>query len=273
MSGRNLPSVITALFVPGSRPDRFSKALAYGADRVIVDFEDAVEESLKQQARHNLAAFLRSHPKAQVMVRINAPDHCEHAADIDFCAEHPGVIGVILPKAESDAQVEALLRCGKPVWPLIESARGLLALQSIATAKGVERLSFGGLDLALDLGMKGAEESATIMDQARFQLLLHSVSAGLAPPIDTVFANISDLHGLSLAAHRARGMGFDGLLCIHPAQLTVVATVYAPAAREVEWARNVLAAAEKEGGAFRFDGQMVDAPVLQRARQVLAHAN
>jgi (S)-citramalyl-CoA lyase len=72
------------------------------------------------------------------------------------------------------------------------------------------------------------------MDQARYQLLLHSVGAGLAQPIDTVFANISDLDGLSLAAVRARGMGFDGMLCIHPTQLSVVAKVYAPAAHELE---------------------------------------
>lgn len=273
MSERNVSSVITALFVPGSRPERFPKALATGAGRVIVDFEDAVEESLKQQVRHNLAAFLRDHPQAQVMVRINAPGHCEHAADIDFCVEHPGVIGIILPKTETAAQVEALLRCGKPVWPLIESSRGLLALESIARARGVERLSFGGLDLALDLGLKGSEESATIIDHARYQLLLHSVGAGLAKPIDTVVANISDLDGLSRAAHRAWSMGFDGMLCIHPAQVPVIDRMFAPATKELEWSRKVLAAAKNEGGAFRLEGQMIDAPVLQRARQVLAHEN
>ena len=88
MSNRNGPAIVTALFVPGSRPERFAKALASGTGRVIVDFEDAVEERLKQQARHNLAEFLRSRCQARVMVRINAPGHAQHAADIDFCARH-----------------------------------------------------------------------------------------------------------------------------------------------------------------------------------------
>lgn len=271
MSNRNGPAMATALFVPGSRPERFAKALASGAGRVIVDFEDAVEEPLKQQARHNLAEFLRGHCQARVMVRINAPDHAEHHADIDFCARHPGVIGVILPKTESADQVEALSVCAKPVWPLIETATGLLALEHIAGGSGVERLSFGGLDLALDLGIKGSEGGTTIIDHARYQLVVHSAAAGLAAPVDTVFPDISDLDGLSHAARRARGMGFDGLLCIHPAQVAVVQKVFAPVREELEWARKVLAAAEGKGGAFRLDGQMIDAPVLQHARQVLAH--
>lgn len=271
MTRRDLPAVTTALFAPGSRPERFTKALGSGAGCVIIDFEDAVEEPLKKQARDNLGAFLDTHWDARVMVRINAPGHCEHAADIEFCSRFRGVIGVVLPKTETAAQVEALGRCGKTVWPLIETAKGLLALDSIVRARGVERLSFGGLDLALDLGLKGGPSTATIVDQARYQLLVHSVAAGLAAPVDTVFPDISDLDGLSQAAQCARSMGFDGLLCIHPAQVAVVNSVFAPAREEVEWARKVLTAAEHEGGVFRLDGQMIDAPVLQRARQVLAH--
>ena len=95
------PLVRSALFVPGSRPERFSKALASGADAVIVDFEDAVEEPLKRQARDNLGAFLTANPAAQVWVRINAPEHAEHFEDVAFCKAHPTVAGVLLPKVES----------------------------------------------------------------------------------------------------------------------------------------------------------------------------
>lgn len=140
---------------------------------------------------------------------------------------------MILPKTETAAQVEVLLRCGRSSWPLIESTKGLLALESIARAKGVERLSFGGLDLALDLGLKGVEGSATIINHARYQLLRHSVGVGLVQPIDTIFANISNLDGLSMTAHHSPGIGFEGMLCIRPARVPVIDRVFAPNAHGV----------------------------------------
>ena len=91
----------TALFVPATRPERIPKALATGADAVIVDLEDAVAESQKSEARANLDEFLHTHPQARVLVRINAPTHAEQAADLALCARHAGVIGVLLPKVES----------------------------------------------------------------------------------------------------------------------------------------------------------------------------
>ena len=130
MSQETLMSSIvrTALFVPGSRPERFAKALATDADAVIVDFEDAVEPALKAQARENLEAFLCANPDARVRVRVNAAGDPEQAADLELCGRLPGVIGILLPKAERAMQVRIAAACGKPVWLLIESARGLLAL-------------------------------------------------------------------------------------------------------------------------------------------------
>ena len=149
----NKPIIRSALFVPASRPERIPKALAVGADAVIVDLEDAVQESLKVEARAHLDAFLTANPEARLLVRINAPEHAGHGADIELCGRHAGVIGVLLPKVESAAQVARVAACGKPVWPIIESAAGLLALADIARSEGVERLSFGALDLGLDLGL------------------------------------------------------------------------------------------------------------------------
>ncbi|MEX5612925.1 aldolase/citrate lyase family protein, partial [Pseudomonas protegens] len=140
------PIVRSALFVPGSRPERFAKALACGADAVIVDFEDAVEEPLKVQAREHLGRFLLAQPQVRVWVRINAPEHPQHLADLAFCQAHAGVVGILLPKVESAAQVARVAASGRLVWPIIESARGLLTLGEIASAPGVQRLSFGGLD-------------------------------------------------------------------------------------------------------------------------------
>ena len=107
--------VRSALFVPGTRPERISKALESGADAVIVDLEDAVAEHLKVEARDNLDAFLEANPKAQVLVRINAPQHAQQVADLALCSRQPGVVAVLLPKAESVAQVELAAACGKPV--------------------------------------------------------------------------------------------------------------------------------------------------------------
>lgn len=269
------PIVRSALFVPGSRPERFAKALAAGADAVIVDFEDAVEEPLKRQARDNLAAFLQGNGQASVWVRVNAPDHGEHAADLAFCKQHAGVAGVLLPKVESAAHVAAVHRTGKPIWPIIESAKGLLALEQIAHAEGVERLSFGGLDLALDLNLNtGTVAAQLFLDQARMSVQLHSRGADLLPPLDGVFPAIGDPEGLQRATRHAYDMGYGGALCIHPKQVPVIHAALAPSTDDLGWAKKVVeaSAAAKGAGAFQLDGQMVDAPVLLRAQRLLALA-
>ena len=265
--------VRTALFVPGSRPERFAKALAAGADVVIVDFEDAVEEVFKPQARLNLAAFLQQAPQVSVWVRVNAPDHHEHAADLTFCTQQTGVAGVLLPKVESAAQVRAVRHTGKPVWPIIETAKGLLALEQIAHAEGVERLSFGSLDLALDLNLNtGTASAGLFLDQARMSVQLHSRGANLLAPLDGVFPAIDDLDGLQRAVRHAYDMGYGGALCIHPKQVAVIHGALAPSPDDLEWAHRVVEAssAANGAGAFQLDGQMVDAPVLLRAQRLLA---
>ncbi|MFJ4158114.1 HpcH/HpaI aldolase/citrate lyase family protein [Pseudomonas sp. NPDC089752] len=265
--------VRSALFVPGSRPERFAKALAAGADAVIVDFEDAVEEPLKRQARDNLAAFLHATPQASVWVRVNAPEHLEHAADLAFCAQQPGVAGVLLPKVENAAQVAIARHAGKPVWPIIESAKGLLALEQIAHGEGVQRLSFGSLDLALDLHLNTESAAARqFLDQARMAVQLHSRGAGLLAPLDGVFPAIADAEGLQRAMRHAYDLGYGGALCIHPRQVAVIHAALAPREEELAWARRVVAASEaaQGAGAFQLDGQMVDAPVLLRAQRLLA---
>lgn len=266
-------SIRSALFVPATRPERIPKALQSGTDQVIVDLEDAVAEDLKAQARASLDAFLNDNPQARVLVRINAPQHQQQAADIELCRRQPGVVAVLLPKAESAAQVEQAAACGKPVWPIIESARGLLELPAIARARGVERLSFGALDLGLDLGLASDTAGAQrILDQARYAILLHSVLAQLAPPLDSVFADINNSAGMARMAADARDMGFGGLLCIHPGQVAVIHAAFMPRQDELDWARRVLDAVASTGGVFVLDGQMVDAPVIGLARRVLRRA-
>jgi len=265
--------VRSALFVPATRPERIPKAIATGADRVIVDLEDAVQENLKEQARDNLECFLSENPDAQILVRVNAPDHWAHAADLNLCRRHVGVIGVLLPKAESTAQVLTAGSTGKPIWPIIESAKGLAALSSIAGTEGVERLSFGSLDLSLDLNLTtGSHAAEEMLSHARYAVLLWTQVAGLAPALDGVFPSIQDTTGLRNAVQSARDMGFGGALCIHPSQVAIIHQVLKPNPEECLWAQRIIEAASSGEGVFVLDGQMVDAPVIGRAQSILARA-
>ncbi|VVO08411.1 HpcH/HpaI aldolase/citrate lyase family protein [Pseudomonas fluorescens] len=268
------PSIVrSALFVPATRPERIPKAIATGADRVIVDLEDAVQENLKEQARDNLERFLSENPGARILVRVNAPDHWAHAADLDLCRRHAGVIGILLPKAESAEQVLTAGSTGKPIWPIIESAKGLAALSSIASAQGVERLSFGSLDLGLDLNLTtGSRAAEEILSHARYAVLLCTRVTGLAPALDGVFPSIQDTTGLHSAVQFARDMGFGGALCIHPSQVAIIHQALKPSPEELRWARRIIEAASSGDGVFVLDGQMVDAPVIGRAHSILARA-
>jgi (S)-citramalyl-CoA lyase len=264
------PSVKSALFVPGSRPDRFDKAFGTGADKIIIDFEDAVEESMKQQARENLAVYLTANPHLNVVVRINASGHPEHQSDLDFCSRFSQVSAIMLPKSESPFQVMHAASTGRRIWPLIETAEGLELLPSIASISGVERLTFGALDLGLELGLRAnSRAAARIFDQVRYQILVCTTRSKLARPLDTVFANFSDLAGLEVFAEDARDMGFGGMLCIHPSQVSMVNKVFEPSLEEIEWARRVIGAAKGAPGAFRLEGKMIDAPVIAAAHRIL----
>ncbi|MCH5520366.1 HpcH/HpaI aldolase/citrate lyase family protein [Pseudomonas syringae] len=263
--------VRSVLFVPGSRPERFAKALKSGADVVIVDFEDAVEEDLKAQARVNLAIFLNQNPEASVVVRVNSADHPMHSKDIAFCAGHSGIAAVILPKAETAAQILRAADCNKPIWPLIESAAGVANIKEIAGTRAVQRLTFGALDLALDLGVRASSGAAfRVFDQVRYELLVNSALHDLEKPLDTVFPNIADTDGLSRFAQDARDLGFCGMLAIHPSQVEVINNVFTPSQSEIEWAQRIVEASAGAPGAFRLDGKMIDAPVIAAAKRIVS---
>ncbi|WP_106476303.1 HpcH/HpaI aldolase/citrate lyase family protein [Phytohalomonas tamaricis] len=265
--------VRSALFVPATRPERIPKALASGADAVIVDLEDAVAADAKQQARDALEAFLTHHPEARLFVRVNSPDSVEYEADLALCARHEAVAGLVVAKAERADALQCALSCcpRRPLCPLIESARGLANVAEIAAVDGVERLSFGAFDLALDLDLLDGHEGAeAILDQARYALIIQSKVAGLAAPLAGVEAEISDTDSIARAARRARAMGFGGMLCIHPAQLEPVHRAFSATPEELSWAHRVIAADNGAQGAFSVDGQMVDAPIIARARRILA---
>jgi citrate lyase subunit beta / citryl-CoA lyase len=257
------------LFVPGSRPERFEKALAAGASAVIIDLEDAVAPADKDAARAALQAWLQ--PRHAVIVRINSADTAWFNDDLALCGSS-GVAGVMLPKAES-AETLAIVRAAgaRALLPLVESGAGLAALGELAGAPGVWRLAFGSIDLQVDLGLKDATEDELL--PFRLQLVLASRLAGIGAPLDGVSTAIDDEDRLREDVQRARRLGFGGKLCIHPKQVGPVNRWLAPSEAEQHWARRVLAAAAASGGAaVAVDGKMVDKPVLLRAEAILREA-
>ncbi|MHB0774879.1 HpcH/HpaI aldolase/citrate lyase family protein [Halomonas sp. WWR20] len=261
------------LFVPATRPERIAKAWASEADAVIVDLEDAVAESDKAAARESLDTFLNRNPQARILVRVNAPGTQHYEPDLALCSHHDAITHLVIPKTESCQSLEAAAACHKPLWPLIETARGLLALPALVYASGVERLSFGALDMCAELGLEpGTPGAQQILDQSRYALLVHSLAAGLLPPVESVHPSIEDTAAVGQVAKRAKEMGFSGMLCIHPKQLSPINQAFTPSEAEVAWARRVMEGADQHGGAFSIEGQMVDAPVVARAQRIIAKA-
>lgn len=265
----------TALFVPASRPDRFSKAVASGADAVIVDFEDSVAPEDKPAARDALERHVAQHPDERFWVRINDATTRWFEDDLRLCRSLNAVRGIVLPKSQEADHVYAVSGAGKPLMPIIESAAGMQILSSIAQANGVVRLSFGMLDLMVELGTRpGTAAAQVVLNHVRLQILIASCEARLAPPLDTVHPDFSDLEGLAASARVACDMGYGGMLCIHPAQVPVVHRIYQPAPEDLDWAQRVVQHADQTGEyAFRLDGRMVDLPLIERARRILERAS
>lgn len=256
------------LFVPGNRPERFERALASGADAVIVDLEDAVEPTAKQAAREQLAGWVsRGRP---VLVRINARGTPWFEQDAQLGALD-GVAGIVLPKAETAQDVTttiALARRRVPVYPLVESALGMWNAIEIARAPYVRRLMFGTLDFIAEMGMS---DDGVPLNPYRAQLALVSRVAGIEPPVDGVTPDVHDLARIERDAANGKLHGFGAKLCIHPKQIEAVHRCYRPAEQEIDWARRVIEAAREAGGAaVMLDGRMVDRPVVLRAERILA---
>jgi citrate lyase subunit beta/citryl-CoA lyase len=261
------PLPVSYLFVPATRIDRIAKARQAGADAVIVDLEDAVAASDKPAARAALAQFLQQAAQP-VWVRCNAVGTAWHAEDLaSLRAGVRGLAGIVLPKTESSADATAL-GVDVPVLALVESARGIAQLADIAGSTAVARLALGTVDLALDLGCVDSWETLLL---ARSQVVLHSRLANFPAPVDGVTVAIGDPEAAERDARRARELGFGAKLCIHPSQIAPVHKGFAPTPEQRAWAQKILALAG-DGGAVKIDGQMIDKPVVDRARALLAQS-
>jgi citrate lyase subunit beta/citryl-CoA lyase len=259
---------VSALYVPGDRPDRFDKAAASGADVVILDLEDAVAEPDKAAALDHVTAWLKARtggPAVQVRVNWGA-DH-----EIRAVRAAGAAVGLRIPKVEApeDLGVIAALAGGLPLTALIESARGLQNAAAIAGHPAVAALALGEADLASDLG----STAEAVLDFARIRVLVAARAAGLPAPMLSVYPRIQDLDGLRADTERGRALGLRGRTAVHPKQLPVIREVFAPSPEETAWAEAVVAALEGGGVATLPSGEMVDPAMLGRARAILASAN
>lgn len=257
------------LFVPGHRPERFDKAVASGAHEVILDLEDAVEPAAKAQARDAVANWLGAGHRA--VVRINAADTGWHADDMAMVRSHAGAT-VMLSKATPEAAALTTgTLCGRPIIALLESARAFMALDRLVAIPGVARIAFGSVDFSADSGIVDEDDALTAV---RVQIVLASRGAGLASPIDGVSVEFTDMARIAQEALRSRRLGFGGKLCIHPRQVAPTHAAFKPTPQELAWAARVLAAFEaSHGAATALDGEMVDKPVVERARQIELEAS
>ncbi|MFN8533509.1 MAG: CoA ester lyase [Dehalococcoidia bacterium] len=282
--------LVSILFTPGIRPPMFEKAKSAPADVICLDLEDSVAEGDKLKARSLVAGAISTVAPAvrTLIVRVNGLDTGLLEEDLAAVVQ-PGVAAISLPKASSPEivrQVDHYLTLlermrGLPageiaILPWIESAAGVLNCQTIVSASPrVVAASFGAEDFTSNLGIPRERDNAQLA-ASRALMALACKAAGVIP-LDTPDPEYRDLDWLATDTRRSRDLGFEGRYCIHPAQLPVVNTGYRPTDDEIAQARKIVEVyedAERRGlGAVGLDGVMIDAPIVTRARRLLARAD
>ena len=283
------------LFVPGNRDRMIAKAASVGADVVMFDLEDSVPPEEKANALGKVSRHLARQPtsstrgdtKPAAFVRVNRAEGEGLAAQLGPVVRG-GLVGICIPKVESpgdiatvsDMLTEFELKASLPagsIWvqPIIETAIGLLQAEQIAGCDTrVLALAFGAEDFALDMGIDRLDAAAEL-DQARWHVSVAARAAGVLA-VDCVYPRIDDEDGLIQETTRAKQMGYQGKLIIHPRQIEAVHSAFAPTRREIEDAQHTVEAYEAarlEGkGVTALDGRMIDEPVVERARRLLAAA-
>ena len=267
------------LFVPGTRPDRFPKALAVGPDMVTVDLEDAVIPSLKDQARAQALPLFGASGADGIerVVRINGLRTPFGLKDLLAIVEHPTPPdAIMLPKVELADEVRivaALLRrAARPVGlhVIIESNAGLEQALVIAGACGsIRSLLFGAVDMAAELGAAMDFDS---MLYARSRVVHAAASHGL-DAIDVPYLDLDDDAGLREECRRVQALGFTGKAAIHPKQLGPINATFTPGPERIAYARKVIAAFEASpDGLVVVDGRLIEIPVVRIAERTLAIA-
>lgn len=260
------------LFVPANRPERFEKAASSGADLICIDLEDSVPAADKNQSRVSVLGALTELDGAKTAIRINGMKTKEGLQDLIAIAEseHKPAL-VFLPMVEAPSEVEIvnsiLGDTIDGIIPLIETVKGLRAGDAVAAGNGVAGMMFGGGDFSAELGTKLEWEPLLA---ARSAFIMCCASAQVAA-IDVPYINMGDEAGLLEECARAKALGFHAKAAIHPKQLSAIQSVMRPSDEEIEEAKGAVAAYDAAGGkAIAHNGRMLEAPVMERYRRILA---
>ncbi len=280
------------MFVPGHRQKMIDKALGLAADAIMLDIEDGVAPNEKDAARKNIAASLgrEKAPGAPARyVRINAIGHPRMDADLEAVVR-PGLEGLVCPKVDTVDEVRkvaAILDDREPKNQLargsvrlliaIESPRGLLNAPAIAAASPrIVGLIFGAEDFGREIGLPTVREAeARDLIYARSSIVVAAAAAHVQA-VDGVWVDLNDGQGLLGFAKQSRRLGFSGMSCIHPAQVEAINQTFSPTAEEIDYCRKVLHAFEEANargdGSIAFGGQLIDRPIVERARRTVEMA-
>lgn len=269
-------AVRSMLYVPGSTPERFPKALASGADLICLDLEDGVAVERKESARSAVLSYVAGAPhRDRLCVRINplsSRHGLEDAAALAATSRHPGF--VLLPKIESPRDLELLGQAlaagpGCHLLAMIESPQGVENAFDIARAQSLSMLVFGSFDYAAETG--GVQEWSVLLP-ARSRIVAAAAAAGKLA-LDSPFAKLGDLPGAAAEAALARSLGFVGKSTIHPKFVADINDAFTPSEQELAEAREIVAAfAAAGGGVSRIGDQFIEAPVVRRMQRLLDRA-
>lgn len=266
------------LYIPGNSPKFMPNSALYKSDGIILDLEDSVAPSAKDEARilvRNVLLSLDFSPSER-MVRINPPPiGFKDIDEISGCNVHV----ILIPKCESASDVSSISRyirqkSNKPIFlmPIIESAKGGINAYEIATASPeIVALTLGLEDYTADIGVQRTKEGKESF-WVRSEIVNAAKAAGVQA-IDTVFSDVGDMEGLRESVLEAKSLGFEGKGCIHPRQIPVVHEAFAPTEKEIERAKKIKMAydeAVKKGlGVVSLGTKMIDPPVVKRALKTI----
>ena len=272
-------------FIPGSKDKFLAKAPELKADVIIFDLEDSVVPDEKDEAREKIKPWLNNKDiSAKKFVRVNEVNSTFFIDDIRELINE-NLDGFVLPKTNNTDDIKILdylittfekqnnLKLNQiKIVPLIETSSGLLNAHTIASVSSrIEAMAFGAEDYMLDLGIPNDSNQSLL--HARSTLVATSSAAGISQPIDSVFTDFNNENGLKEASKLSRNFGFQGRLVIHPKQIEIVNSVYAPTTAEIEEAEKIVNAFKSSiddgEGAIEVDGKMIDPPVYERAKKLL----
>lgn len=258
------------LFIPGDVPRMIQQLEIFGADAIILDLEDSVSMTQKDEARHLVESFLRKHhyQNPLIYIRVNPIDSAEYTYDISTL-QNLGIHGIVLPKASLkgiEKVAKDLPQC--KIIALMETPEAFLEIAAIAKHKRVEGLLLGAEDLAQALNLERTEKSDEIL-YVRSQVVL-TAKAFKKLAIDTPYTNLTSNEGLLEDAQKARQLGFDAKASIHPNHIDTIHQAFSPTKENIKRAKRIVAYAETHHTMrFSLDGKMVDKPIIEHAKAIL----